>query len=193
MVKLKHIKPSVEYEAALKEYILEHQKYNSHMNGSSHLEKYYDDIKAYLTYLKAQEEIIPSDNLFPSEEYMLIREDDNRLIGMINIRTHLTPSLKECGGHIGYGVRPTERQKGYNKINLYLALKRCQELGIEECLLDCTDDNIASYKTMEALGGRLIKKYYDKRHGLCRKYLINTNQLAKYSHLYEPKALIKRK
>ena len=38
---------------------------------------------------------------------------------MINIRHHLTPKMLVHGGHIRYGIRPTERRKGYNKINLY--------------------------------------------------------------------------
>jgi len=194
MEKLLHIKPSLAYEEALKDYILEHQEYNSHMNGSSNLDKYANDIPGYLAYLKSCEEVIPSPELIPSEEYMLIRESDNRLIGMINIRTMLTESLKYCGGHIGYGIRPTERQKGYNKINLYLALKRCQELGIDSCLLDCEEKNIGSYKTMEALGGILIKKYIDPKHGPCRKYMINTNlSLELYSSIYEPKILKRKK
>ena len=45
---------------------------------------------------------------------------------MINIRLALNESLKKYGGNIGYCIRPVERGKGYNKINLYLGLKICQ-------------------------------------------------------------------
>ena len=54
-----------------------------------------------------------------------IKSNDNKIIG--NIKVTLNENLKKFGGHIGYSIRPTERNKGYNKINLYLGLKICQE------------------------------------------------------------------
>ena len=50
---------------------------------------------------------------------------------MINIRTALNERLSKFGGNIGYGIRPTERRKGYNKINLYMGLIEAQKLGLE--------------------------------------------------------------
>ena len=47
----------------------------------------------------------------PANTYFAIREKDNKIIGMINIRHKLNDYLLERGGHIGYGVRPTERKK----------------------------------------------------------------------------------
>ena len=82
---------------------------------------------------------------------------------MINIRLELNENLKKIGGHIGYSIRPEERKKGYNKINLYLGLKECQKHGIKEVLMDCDKDNIGSAKTMQALNGVLIKEWYDKQ------------------------------
>lgn len=112
---------------------------------------------------------------------------------MINIRLTLNERLKECGGHIGYGIRPTERQKGYNKINLYLALLRCQELGIKNVYLDCDINNLASYKTIEALGGIRIKEYESKYHeGKAYRYIINVEEsLNNCKEIYEQKILKK--
>ena len=67
-------------------------------------------------------EYAKSKNRCPAVTYLLIRENDNRLIGMINIRHNLNETMLRFGGHIGYGVRPSEKRKGYNKINLYLGL-----------------------------------------------------------------------
>lgn len=50
---------------------------------------------------------------------------------MINIRLALNEKLRKFGGHIGYSICLTERGKGFNKINLYLGLKVCQEYGIK--------------------------------------------------------------
>jgi predicted acetyltransferase len=65
------------------------------------------------------------------------------------------------GSHIGYGIRPTERRKGYNKINLYLGLLQEQRLGEKRVLLECLADNIGSNKTITALGGILEKSEID--------------------------------
>ena len=49
-------------------------------------------------------------------------------------RFMLNEYLLNQGGNIGYGVRPTERRKGYNKYQLYLAMKNCKEKGIDKVL-----------------------------------------------------------
>ena len=80
-----------------------------------------------------------------------VRINDNKIIGMINIRLALNERLKKIGGNIGYCIRPTERGNGYNKINLYLGLKICQKYGIKEVLLDADKDNPASWRTTVSL------------------------------------------
>lgn len=97
---------------------------------------------------------------------------------MINIRLVLNEKLKKFGGNIGYSIRLTERKKGYNKINLYLGLLCCQEHNIDEVLLDCDKNNPASAKTMIALGGELLREYYDEENAKCivQDYKINVKK-----------------
>lgn len=118
----------------------------------------------------------------------MVRESDQKIVGMINIRLALNEKLKEFGGHIGYSIRPTERGKGYNKINLYLGLLCCQQHGIEQVLMDCDKDNLASAKTMQALGGKLVREYYDDVYAHCmvQDYIIDVNQaIDTYAPVYE--------
>lgn len=56
-----------------------------------------------------------------------MRKSDNRILGIINIRHALNDYLLTYGGHIGYSIRPSERQKGYGKIQLLLALKNAKK------------------------------------------------------------------
>lgn len=70
-------------------------------------------------------------NFVPNKTFFLIRCEDNKIVGMINIRLELNEKLKNSGGHIGYSVRPTERRKGYNKINLYLGLKNATNITLK--------------------------------------------------------------
>lgn len=189
MEKLVLEEPSLERKDAAIDYIKEHKNYNSNINGSGSLDRFVESYEEWLIYL---EEIKAGRTSFvPALTYFLVRENDDKIVGMVNIRLQLNKELEKSGGHIGYGIRPTERRKGYNKINLYLALKVCQEHGLEEVLLDCYDNNPASYKTMEALGGKLVEVYYNEKNDLLRKYKIDVNaSLEKYQNIYEP--LIKK-
>ena len=132
--------------------------------------------------------MIPSEERVPARTYFLVRESDNKIVGMINIRTALNKRLSKFGGHIGYGIRPTERGKGYNKVNLYLGLKVCDEYGIETVFMDADLDNPASWKTMEALGGIRINEYYNEDiKRIVVDYNIDVkNALEKYKEVYEP-------
>ena len=88
----------------------------------------------------------------PAETYFLVRESDNKIVGMINIRLVLNERLRKEGGHIGYGIRPTERRKDYNKVNLYLGLKCLRNHGVKEAFLDCDEDNLLARTMIKSLG-----------------------------------------
>lgn len=93
--------------------------------------------------------------MVPASTFIVIRISDSKIIGMIDIRHILNDFLLKSGGHIGYSVRKSERNKGYAKKMLSLALKKCSEFGIENVLVTCSKDNIASVKTILANGGIL--------------------------------------
>ena len=69
------------------------------------------------------------DGWVPYNTYWFVRE--GRILGTCSVRHHLNESLRTFGGHIGYTVRPSERQKGYGKVQLRLALDRARDLGID--------------------------------------------------------------
>lgn len=180
MEKFTHIRPTKEYEQQAIEYINEFYEYNSAIEGVGGLHRYLDDYDGWLSKLEEARVAIPDSKIVPTETFFLIRENDNKLIGMMNIRLTLNERFARFGGHIGYSIRPTERGKGYNKVNLYLGLLSCREHGIEEVLMDCDKDNIASAKTIQALGGNLVREYYDEDL-LCtvQDYAINVNNSIK--------------
>ena len=148
-------------------FIREFQAYKSEINGTGGLHRYLDDYAGWLEKLSADYVRTPEEKKVPARTYFLIRENDDAIIGMSNIRLALNEKLRRYGGHIGYGIRPTERGKGYNKINLYLALKVCDHYGIKSVFLDADLNNPASWKTMEALGSHRIRQYYDDQNAHC--------------------------
>ena len=180
--------PSIERKEDAIEYINEHYEYKSDINGSGGLHRYLDNYEGWLAKLEEDYVRIPDEERVPARTYFLVRENDNRIVGMINIRTALNEHLKKFGGHIGYGIRPTERGKGYNKINLYLGLQVCDEYGIDKVFMDADLENPASWKTMEALGGVRTKEYYDEENAKCMvvDYDIDVKKsLEEYKDVYE--------
>lgn len=189
-------KPSLERKDEALEYIKEILNVNkSDTDGTNKLKHYLDNYEEWLEKIENDEKIIPSEESVPSKTFFLIRENDNKIIGMIHIRLTLNKMLADIGGHIGYSIRPTERRKGYNKINLYLGLIECQKNGLEIIMLDCLKDNIGSSKTIEALGGYLVKEeeknFHDERVTI-QDYNINVNKsIEKYKDIYVPNMVIK--
>ncbi len=83
----------------------------------------------------------------------------NQIVGMSNIRHTLTEGLLLEGGHIGYGIRPTFRRRGYATKILELSLIEAKKLGINKVLVTCDKDNIGSVKTIVKNGGKLWKEH----------------------------------
>lgn len=181
--------PSIHREKDAIAFVNEFYEFQSEIHGTGGLERYLNNYEEWLD--KLQEDYIrtASEERVPARTYFLVRSSDAKIIGIINIRLALNERLKKFGGHIGYSIRPTERGKGYNKINLYLGLKVCQKHGIDKVLMDADKDNPASWKTMEALGGINIREYFDDEnvHCIVKDYEIDVKKsINNYSKIYEP-------
>ncbi|GAA1906200.1 GNAT family N-acetyltransferase [Lapillicoccus jejuensis] len=94
-------------------------------------------------------------------------EQDGRLVGTIHLRHELNDILREQGGHIGYGVRPSARRRGVATAALAAMRRLAAERGMGRLLVTCDDDNAGSIGTIEANGGVLE----DVRGGL-RRYWV---------------------
>lgn len=182
--------PSIERKPDIIDYLDEFRKYNSDLNGFGMLAR----VSTELSFEEALEQCLSmsnsdyswAHNRCPNRVFLLIRESDNRIVGNIQVRWGITDEMLQFVGHIGYSIRPTERRKGYNKINLYLGLIEAKKLGLNNCVIGCEASNIGSDKTMQALGGKLLRSEIDPSDGvLTNVYLFDVNKvLDKYADTY---------
>lgn len=123
-------------------------------------------------------ESTPEENGIVPCTYLWITEGP-RYVGAIAFRHHLTPALLNSGGHIGYGIRPSDRRRGAASWALQELLARLAakgELGgvrSDRVLLTCDDDNSASIRTIERCGGRLEDARTGEDGRLFRRYWID--------------------
>ena len=93
------------------------------------------------------------------ENFYLCYEAD-RLVGVFSLKFELTDFLLRYGGHIGYAVRPSDRNRGLATQMLRQGLSLAKEFGFERILCVCDDDNTASEKVIRKNGGVLENELY---------------------------------
>lgn len=108
----------------------------------------------------------------PDSVFFLLDDERNRLLGAVNIRHYLTDALLKDGGHIGDGIRPSERRKGYATKMIHLALEECGKLGIDRVLMICNKDNIGSARSIIRNGGVLENEITGSDGSVLQRYWI---------------------
>lgn len=99
---------------------------------------------------------------------------DEVVVGRVSVRHRLTESLMQVGGHIGYGVRPQYRRRGYATTLLRAGLAIARDLSIDRALVTCDDDNIGSATVIERCGGVLENVALLPDAGPKRRYWVPT-------------------
>lgn len=174
---LKLIKPNEKYYKQYKEMM---DEWN--MEGSSiapwplhlkyHTEEYFKEM------LFRVKEVEKGENLgeyASSTTYWLYNDKTNTLLGASNLRHYLTEDGLKLWGHIGYGIRPSERKKGYATRLLKMTMVEAKEKNIDKVLLGAYKGNIGSWKVMEKCGGKFENIVIEEETGLpVKRYWIDT-------------------
>ncbi len=142
------------------------RKYKNHLNDM--MEEWYAtgetivpyairrfDFREFDNYMKCLEVKDDKAGLVPDSTFFCLDEERDIFVGAVNIRHYLNEALLLNGGHIGDGVRPSERRKGVATKMIGLALKECKKIGIDKVLMVCDKENIGSAKSIQNNGGIL--------------------------------------
>jgi predicted acetyltransferase len=168
------IKLTKEYYPQLAE-MIDEWRLDQEINHTNHspwsiFKNNYRDFDYYLDNLEFKE---PKDGKVPDSVFFLLDVERNILLGAVNIRHYLNDYLLQFGGHIGDGIRPSERRKGYATEMIRLSLIECKKLGIDKVLMVCDKANIGSAKSIIKNGGILENEFVDEDGEVNQRYWID--------------------
>lgn len=114
--------------------------------------------------------------------YFVVNEQD-KLIGAVAIRQNLTELGRAIWGNIAYGIRPSERRKGYAKIVAQMLVEKCKELGFHQIIACHYIENTLSKKVLESihakLDGTIVSEYSGKK---IKRYIITIDKSKEVSN-----------
>ena len=158
--------PAETDENALKEYVKEHSDHNeAGISASLGLQW-----MPYHEWLQKIRQNAEKGNEEWGRSLALVCLDRERIIGLLSIRYELPKELSEDIGDIGYGVRPSERNKGYATEMLRYALNVCRDKGMTKVILGCYKDNLASSAVIRKCGGALFAENDNYQQGRTSQY-----------------------
>lgn len=89
--------------------------------------------------------------------------DDDKIVGLFKIRHYLNDFLRQGAGHIGYGILPDSRGKGYAKKGLQLAIDKCRKIiSEEEIYLSVHKNNPVSLRVQLRCGAYIVGETKDE-------------------------------
>ena len=166
---LKLVLLTTEYKKQLNDMMDEWTNTNERIIPSALTVNDYHDFDFYKNHLCRDKEI---NGLVPDTTYFCLDTDRNIFVGAVNIRHYLTEKLKFSGGHIGDGIRPSERRNGYGSAMIGLAIEEAKKMGINRVLMCCDKKNIASAKSIMNNGG-ILENEVDVDGTIIQRYWIN--------------------
>ena len=113
-----------------------------------------EEIGAYLEQCRKFDRGDVPEGFVPQTAYWLVRGDT--ILGGFRLRHRLSERLWQSGGHIGYDVRPEERNRGYATRMLAMALEKARARGLTWVLLTVDPENTPSIRVIEKNGGKYI-------------------------------------
>ncbi len=173
---LKLVKPSIKYKKQYIEMMQEWELSGEKIIPYSIRIADYNNFETMIEHFEKESNGIDlKPNQVPATTLWAYDDKKDKIVGAVNIRHKLNESLLKNGGHIGDGVRPSERRKGYATEMIRLALEECKKLGINRVLMVCYKDNIGSSKSIQNNGGILENEIPAEDDKIDQRYWIDLN------------------
>lgn len=111
---------------------------------------------------------------YSSTTSYFVVDDKNQLVGAASLRHYVTVAGMNTWGHVGYGVRPAERRKGYATQTLQMLLEEAKKHHIQRVLVGAHASNVGSCRTIEKCGFQFEEEIPDpdNPNETIRKYSI---------------------
>lgn len=140
-----------------------------------HFGFYFEEDMAFAKYLAVLDQAIRGEGLPEGHvaSTLLVGVVAGAIVGRLSLRHSLNDALLTVGGHIGYGVLPAHRRRGYGTEMLRQSLPLARDLGLTRVLVTCDEDNIASRKIIETCGGVYENSYTRDLEVPKRRYWID--------------------
>ena len=159
-----------QYQEMMDEWETHQAKHGGRLNPGA-LCRYSNSQKRTVSYLEWLK-WINDDRKAGQDLYFYISGD--KIIGAISIRPKKNAQNIGLDGHCGFGIRPSERKKGYATKMLSMALPIIKEYGINPLVITCDKENIGSAKVILNNGGILMDEVMgEKSEQLIQVYQIN--------------------
>lgn len=171
------IEPTMAYDAQIQAFRQDFLHRGGSMDGCGSLRRF-DRTEDWLKQVEdcRREETTPPEWV-PMSQFIYVREQDQKVVGVIQIRHRLNAFLEQYGGHIGYSVCPSERRKGYAVQMLQQVLPYCSTLGLTRVLVCCVQGNEGSRRTILRCGGVYESTVYcPERDVYLQRYWIDLTQ-----------------
>ena len=171
--RIKLVIPSKEYKEKMEEFVQEFINNGEEViPGSGGL----DRLPTYEEWLQKIDEDLSKEKAeskgrVQATQYIAVRLDDDKVVGVVQLRYKLNEHLYNFGGHIGDAIRPSERNKGYSTEMIGLALKEAKKIGIGNVLITCDKENPASARTIMKNGG-ILENEVVKDGNIIQRYWI---------------------
>jgi predicted acetyltransferase len=112
-----------------------------------------DDFPSFIGRLKKCAEGSDLPKGFVAHETFWLVAENEQVLGVSNLRYSLTDALRRDGGHIGFGIRPSERRQGFATIILRETFVKAKERGITRALVTAHKGNTGSVRSILKNGG----------------------------------------
>lgn len=169
---LKLVEPDKKYEKLFTDMMEEWRAAGEKIVPYSICRLDYKNFDHYLCGFK-EEEKGKIDGWVPATTLWAYDDECGTIVGAVNIRHYLNEFLLKSGGHIGDGIRPSERRKGYATKMIALALDECRKMNILRVLMVCDKTNIGSAKSILNNGGVLENEILNEDGTIEQRYWID--------------------